>query len=89
MLLIKAKIMAESLVFLFAVCLLTFLFVRHLLSGHNRGGYLAEKRNFSFLFAISPFVSYLTKQNRRNVQVCRTGLSSHGQAETQGGSVCG
>jgi len=89
-LLIKAGNMIELLVFLFAVYLLAVLFVRHLLSGYNRSGYLTEKHNFSFLFPISPFVFYLTKQNRRDVHVFRIGLSSHGHAETQiGGSVCG
>lgn len=82
-LLIKAKMMAESLVFLFVVCLLTILFVRHLLSGHNRSGYLAEMHHFSFIFAISHFAFYLIKQNRHDVQVRRIGLSSYG--DTRGG----
>ena len=84
-LLIKAENMTESLVFLFAAYLLAVLFVRHLLSWHNRSGYLGEKSCFSFLFAIYHFVFYLTKQNRRDIHVCRTGLSSHGYAEARRG----
>ena len=78
---IKAEKTVKSSIFVFAACLLTVLFVRHLLSGYNLVGYLAEKHLFSFIFAIFLFIFYLLEQNRRDFQVYRMGVSSHGGAE--------
>ena len=69
----------------FVAYLLTVLFVRHLLSGHNGGGYLSEKCLFLLVFAVFSFVFYLIEQNRRDFQVCRMGLPSHEGAETRSG----
>ncbi len=80
-LIIEAKKTAKSSIFVFAACLLTVLFVRHLLSGYNGGRYLEEKYLFSFIFAIFSFVFYLLEQNRRGFQVHRMEESTHGGAE--------
>ena len=63
------------------------LFVRHLLSGCNGGGYLAEKHILSFISAIFFFVFYLLEQNRCDFQVHRMGVSSHGGVEMQSGGA--
>ena len=84
---IKAKKQIESSVFVFAAYLLTVLFVRHLLSGSEGSGYLAKMHLLLFVFAVFSFVFYLIEQNRRDLQVCRMGLPSHGGTETRRGGA--
>ena len=86
-LIIKSKKTAKSSIFVFAACLLTVLFVRHLLSGHNGSVYLDENHLLSFIFAIFSFVFYLLEQNRREFQVYRMGVSSHGGVEMRSGGA--
>ncbi len=86
-LIIKSKKMAKSSIFVFVACLLTVLFVRHLLLGYSSRGYLAKKHIFSFIFAIFSFVFYLLEQNLREFQVYRMGVSSHGGVEMRSGGA--
>ena len=71
---IKAEKTVKSSIFVFAACLLTVLFVRHLLSGSEGSGYLAKMHLLLFVFALFSFVFYLLEQNRRDFQVCRMGV---------------